>query len=262
MTKEQKETYEDTDKLRELLKLLNGKKFLLDCGHHSLSAIPWATTLQFTTATDLRSFARSAGIRKGAVMQRQLNELARELYWWVDFFNIALFKNQSVPVPAISFEKTRVTNLGHYIIGRNAFGIKENININSAHLNRPLWDILTTLLHEMVHSWQTLYGKPSNSWFHNKEFQLKILEFGIICNSKGCHHGIGDPFVFLLKKHNVIFNHAIEPDPDGVIKIPPIVKPKGNSKLKKWTCGCTNIRVAVKEFEAKCLKCGNKFEKD
>jgi hypothetical protein len=246
----------------------------------SLSAIPWATTLPFTTATDLRSFARSAGIRKEAVMQRQpnesiniaimdnkmsahdwgLSELAWELYWWVDFFNIAFFKNQPVPVPAISFEKTKVTNLGHYVSGRNAFGIKENININSAHLNRPLWDILTTLIHEMAHSWQTLYGKPSNSWFHNKEFQLKMLEFGIFCNSKGCHQGVGDPFVYLLKKHGIIFNQTVEPD--GIIKIPPKAKTKGKSKLKKWTCGCTNVRVAVKDFEAKCLKCGNKFEKD
>ena len=154
----------------------------------SLSATPWATTLQFTTAKNLRSFARSAGIRKGAVMQKQLNEsiniaimdneksahdwglseLAWELYWWVDFFNVALFKNKPVPVPAISFEKTRVTNLGHYVIGRNAFGIKENININRVHLSRPLWDILTTHVHEMTHSWQATNGKPSNSWFHNK----------------------------------------------------------------------------------------------
>jgi hypothetical protein len=33
MTKEQKEIYQDTDKLRQLLKQLNGKKFQLDCGH-------------------------------------------------------------------------------------------------------------------------------------------------------------------------------------------------------------------------------------
>jgi hypothetical protein len=246
----------------------------------SLSAIRWATTLQFTTATDLRSFARSAGIRKETVMQRQINEsiniaimdneksahdwglnqLAWELYWWVDFFNVAFFKNQPVPVPAISFERTKVTNLGHYVIGRNAFGIKENININRAHLNRPLWDILITLIHEMTHSWQALYGNPSNSWFHNKEFQLKMLEFGIICNSKGYHQGVGDPFVYLLKKHGIVFNQTMEPD--GTIKIPPKAKTKGKSKLKKWTCGCTNVRVAVKDFEAKCIKCGNKFEKD
>ena len=34
MTKEQKETYEDTDKLRQLLKRLNDEKFQLDFGHY------------------------------------------------------------------------------------------------------------------------------------------------------------------------------------------------------------------------------------
>ena len=34
MTKQQKETYEDTNKLRELFKQLKGMKFKLDCGHH------------------------------------------------------------------------------------------------------------------------------------------------------------------------------------------------------------------------------------
>jgi len=187
-----------------------------------------------------------------------LNDLVWELYWWVDFFNITFFKEQPVPVPAISFEKTRVTNLGHYVVGRNAFGIKDNININQAHLSRPLWGILTTLVHEMTHSWQAMYGKPSNSWFHNKEFQLKMKAFGIVCNSKGGHLGVGDPFVSLLKKHAVVFNHAL--NGGGIIKIPPNSKPKGKSKLKKWTCGCANIRVAIQDLEAKCLKCGNRFE--
>ena len=70
MANEQKEIYQDTDKLRQLLNQQNGKKFQLDWG---------------------------------------LNELAWELYWWADFFNIAFFKVQPVPVPVISFEKTRVT---------------------------------------------------------------------------------------------------------------------------------------------------------
>ena len=34
MTKEQKEIYQDTEKLRQLLKQLKGKKFQLDCGYH------------------------------------------------------------------------------------------------------------------------------------------------------------------------------------------------------------------------------------
>ena len=53
----------------------------------------------------------------------ELNDLARELYWWVDAFNIAFFKDQKVPVPAVSFERTNINNLGHYVVGRNAFGL-------------------------------------------------------------------------------------------------------------------------------------------
>ena len=34
MTNEQKEFYKDTDRLRELLEQLKGRKFRLDCGHH------------------------------------------------------------------------------------------------------------------------------------------------------------------------------------------------------------------------------------
>ena len=56
-----------------------------------------------------------------SAMDWQLNELAHELYWWSHFFNIVFFKNQPVPVPAISFERTNVQTLGHYVPGRNAF---------------------------------------------------------------------------------------------------------------------------------------------
>ena len=188
-----------------------------------------------------------------------LNFFACELYWWADFFNVAFFKDEPVPVSVISFERTKVTTLGHYVPGRNSLGILENININSAHLNPPLWDILATLLHEMCHVWQKLHGRPSKSWFHNKQFQLKMLSFGILINNKGCHLGVADPFVFLLRKHGVAFSHST--DAGGVIRMPPKAKPKGKSKLKKWSCGCTNVRVAVKDFEAKCPKCGSKFER-
>ena len=186
-------------------------------------------------------------------------ELAWELYWWVDLFNTAFFKNQPVPVPALSFEKTTIRTLGHYVTGRNAFGIKENINLNSTHLKRPLWNILATLLHEMCHSWQATHGTPSKSWFHNKEFQQKMLEMGIHCDHKGRHTGLTDPFMSTLKRHEIKFN--FDPGTQEPSKLLPDTKPKGTSKLKKWSCGCTNARVATKNFQAKCLKCGKKFQK-
>ena len=38
-------------------------------------------------------------------------------------------------------------------------------------------------------------------------------------------------------------------------------KRKGRSTLAKWTCGCQNVRIGTKEFNAQCMKpeCGNIF---
>jgi hypothetical protein len=191
----------------------------------------------------------------------ELNNLIWELSWWIKFFNIGFFKNQPVPLPVLSFQKTRVTTLGSYRIGRNAIGVRENINLNRVHLNRPIWEILATLLHEMVHSYEYLYlpaDDRTKSWYHKKGFRFKIASFGILTDNRGCHMGIGDPFVHLLRQHGVIFDKSY--GPGMTIEIVPKKKPKGKSKLKKWTCGCTNIRVAISDLEAKCLKCANMFE--
>jgi len=187
-----------------------------------------------------------------------LCSLSSELYWWIAFFNTAFFKNQPVPMPILSFEKKSVKNLGHYQKERNGFGLKENININQCHLGRPLWEILVILIKAMCDSWQNLYGKPSGSWFHNKEFRNKMAETGIVTDNRGRHLRVGDPFVFLLEKHGIDF--GCPKSSERSIKVAREHEPKGKSKLKKWTCGCTNIRVAVSDLEAKCLKCGNMFE--
>ena len=196
-----------------------------------------------------------------AVTDWVLSDLAKTLYWWTDIFNMEFFKDQPVPVPALSFEKTKVKTLGHYVPGRNAIGVRENICINLVHLDRPVWDILATLLHEMCHSFEHTYvdeKKRTKTWYHSKAFREKMAEIGILCNEKGIHLSVGGPFVSLLKKHGIEVSG--EQSPDGMIKFPPKDKPKGKSKLKKWSCGCTNVRVAVQTLEAQCLKCGNMFE--
>lgn len=199
----------------------------------------------------------------------ELWELAHELYWWVDFFNMAFFKDQPVPLPLLTFESSRVNTLGHYRIGRNDFGAKEQINLNRKYLHLPLWSQLSTLLHEMVHSWEYTYldeSKRTKNWYHTKSFRAKLADFGILSNEKGQHLGIdrsGD-FYFFLKKHGVRFDlmpEGTEKAKDGSVKIDPDKgKKKGKSKLKKWSCGCTNVRVAVSIFDATCNRCGNKFE--
>jgi len=191
----------------------------------------------------------------------ELNGLVWELRWWIDFFNIVFFKVQPVPIPVLTFEKSRVNNLGYFRMGFNDFAVRNQINLNRLYIGRPLNEILQTLVHEMVHSFEHTYvdeRKRTKNWYHTNAFRQKMVEIGILTNPKGIHIAIGDPFVFLLRKHGVNFDSKV--GPKGFIIIPPKKKTKGKSKLRKWSCGCQNVRVGKAEFEATCDLCGNKFE--
>ncbi len=196
-------------------------------------------------------------------MDWELNSLVWDLYWFVDFFNIVFFKGESVPIPALTFEKSRVNNLGFYRIGRNDFAVKDQINLNRLYIDRPLSETLGTLLHEMVHSFEYIYieeSKRTKNWYHTKAFREKLKECGIHTDERGCHMAIGDPFRYILIRHGVDFNHSNMVDKGGLVLIPPKPKKKGKSKLKKWSCGCQNVRIGKSEFHATCNLCGNEFE--
>jgi hypothetical protein len=114
----------------------------------------------------------------------------------------------------------------------------------------------------MVHSWEHIYipeEKRTKSWYHTKAFRQKLAEIGILTDNRGCHTVVTDPFVHLLKRHAVEFESDTR-DSKGLIVIPPKPKPKGKSKLRKWSCGCQNVRVGKSEFKATCDICNKGFE--
>ena len=188
--------------------------------------------------------------------------ICQELYKWFDLFNAEFFNNK-LEQCVISFEKRRMTNLGHYVIELNPYGLQDNININSVWSGRPTWAILFTLLHEMVHQYQRRLGsfsvekenKPKSPNYHNKEFLEMTASFGMHHNKKG--HRIKPPegrFVEFLKKYGV---ECIEEEitTDSI--------PKGKSKLLKYSCECDkpiNIRVASAKFSAICNHCKKEFK--
>ena len=185
--------------------------------------------------------------------------LSEQLYTWNGRFNDKFFEG-SLKTPVISFERTRVNTLGHFVIHRNAFGLKWNININSLWADLPLVDILAIELHELVHLWQQELGKKKpksqHNNYHNTEFREKAMSLGIPSNEYGVTLYYRNPFLSFLREHGVdIKPRYFMEGSDSVIR------PKfGRSKLKKWSCGCTRVRVAVADFKALCLKCGNEFE--
>jgi hypothetical protein len=187
----------------------------------------------------------------------KFSKLSEQIYCWSDRFNEHFF-DLKLQIPVISFRRTRVNTLCHYVIDRNEFGLKWNININRLYADLPIGITLATLLHEMIHQWEEgKRGKHGRKNYHSVEFRIKASLLGIPCNQRDVILAYRDLFRSLLREYGIDLvdvngKHAVEMETD-IMVIP------GNSKLKKWSCGFTNVRVAVDNFKAKCLKCMNVF---
>jgi hypothetical protein len=187
-----------------------------------------------------------------------LRDAISELHEWADVFR-AHFKLE-VPAVPLRLARLRRNCLGHYNPGFNDFGLTDEIAIDVDHLARGIvadrwYDILGTPLHEQLHFHQQWHGKPAKPGpgnYHNAEYRAKAHACGLLVSSRGVSEGYlpDGPFLTLLRDRGV-----------SVPDLPfasPSRKP-GRSTLKKWSCGCTNVRVAVSEFAAVCLRCDNRF---
>jgi predicted SprT family Zn-dependent metalloprotease len=71
--------------------------------------------------------------------------------------------------------------------GSDAPAIHE-ISLNPEYLKREPIEVISTLVHEMVHLWQADFGKPSPG-YHNKEWAAKMKEIGLYPSSTGAEGG-------------------------------------------------------------------------
>ena len=181
-------------------------------------------------------------------------ELVAGLQGWAGRF-IVEFKLDIADI-ALCIDRLTSTHYGHFRGGHNGFGLKNEIAINARYLSgqRQVWEVLGTLLHELLHAWQEQHGTPGKRNHHNAEFQAKARELGLVIDRRGVTgYSASSPFKDLLRKFGVSV-------PD-VETSAPEARPRGDSKMKKWSCGCTTARVAVADFSARCLKCGNEFKR-
>jgi predicted SprT family Zn-dependent metalloprotease len=134
-----------------------------------------------------------------------------------------------VPEVVLSFDVTDKRTLGHYVIRRNSLGVRWSINLNPVHFARPLYHILSTLLHELAHAWQHEHGTPSKPPHHNKEFREKCEAFGVPTDEGGHDLGVrhGSPFEEYCRRHGV-------PSPGA----------------RKKMVGPAALRLAVNELQA------------
>jgi hypothetical protein len=176
-----------------------------------------------------------------------------QLHCWANRFNDAF--HLRVPRITLGIDRLSCSRLGQFRPGHNGLGLEAEIVINKRHVpESETWQVLGTLLHELLHGWQQVYGRPGRNNYHNVQYRRKAQSLGLVVDKYGhTHYEAESPFTRLLREHGVELARIEQ-------QLPHMAQPVGgSSKLKKWTCGCTNVRVAVADFHAQCLKCGGLF---
>ena len=121
-------------------------------------------------------------------MQTPTDELYSELQEAYIFFNDNLF-NGILPGCLFTLQRKQNT-FGYYsssrFLRRDARRKSDEISLNPIFFAfRSIEQTLSTLLHEMVHQWQTHFGKPSRSGYHNREWSEKMESLGLMPSNTG-----------------------------------------------------------------------------
>jgi len=157
-----------------------------------------------TTAPARRTTSKKVAVvaRTEQPIQEYLN-----LQQAFDYFNAELF-NGKLPSVQITLQR-RARMRGHF--SPNKYSSREPgrpVTVHELTLNPDGFtdqtdeQILSVLLHEMVHLWQQIEGTPSRAG-HNKEWAAKMVEVGLMPSSTGMPGG---------KMTGASINHYILPD--------------------------------------------------
>lgn len=178
------------------------------------------------------------------------SDLMKEIHNWFVLFNDEF--NLKLPTPSFGIRKLHKKKLGTYLASRNQHGFEYEILFNSKHLD-PFCEILATLIHEMIHLRQHLYGEPPTTKRsgHNDEFRHWMKQLGILTNRYGYDTVQEGPFTELLRMHDIEY------------EAPAREEPKPRKKNTKWTCsaGCYEIPVPEGEtLQLECKRCDTMLE--
>jgi hypothetical protein len=190
-----------------------------------------------------------------------------------------LFKQQTLPLPVITIQSAgRRKAYGWFAKRaweRSADWLPE-INLSAEYLNRPVVDVIGTLVHEMVHLSNFLARERdcSSTNYHNRRFKELAERVGLICeraddgkNLAGWAYTAVSPMlaekILDLRLDESVFatHRQLQAElikPGAARQAHEATEPK----LKKWSCGRTNVWSAI-EVRAMCLKpaCGGAFRR-
>lgn len=210
------------------------------------------------------------------------------LEYGFEVLNRVYFEGALPPI-VITIMSSPRTN-GHFTVNREWRVGEENfneINISAEHLDRPIENVMATLLHEMVHYYCQLNGIQDTSQYgryHNKNFKNEAEKRGLkISRAKYIGWSVTEPteqFVQVLKENGIekpvdmnrdgcfistimgILGKGGLNGTDGTNGMDGIEPKKPKCSTRKYECPCCgNSLRATKDLNIMCMDCNEQFIK-
>ena len=193
-------------------------------------------------------------------------------YALYDVVNEQLFQGL-LPTVVIGFDD-RLKKSGDYYFEGDNISLKHRFDIRTDLTDLELF---VAVMHNAIHAQQNTY-KEKGTWYHYTYFISSMKDYGIdvddLGNTISLTPNILEPTLNRIGQSHLLdrildfeANEAVvSTSPDTgeqiteskvIVKTPS--KPKGTSKMKKWSCNCTNIRCAT-NLQAYCTNCNSDFE--
>lgn len=131
------------------------------------------------------------------------------------------------------------------------------ININPNGLYREPADVMSTLVHEMVHHQQYQYGKPGRGKYHNTEFARLMLTIGLVCSATGQPGGkqTGDRMTHYIDENGLFVQVFSKMPKEFLLPFKPY-QDRTEQGLPNKTGGITKA-VDPSKTKFTCIGCGS-----
>lgn len=207
------------------------------------------------------------------ITKRQFNTF-EDLF---NYYNSELFDGE---LPEVMINMSRKKNsLGYFAPDRWKSATNEEkiheISLNPDHLDGPVDDWHSTLVHEMAHLWRQIQGGKITNGYHDKVWGNKMEAIGLMPSNTGAPGGkkTGQKMDhYILPGHQFIkafekiqgedFSELVLPFLPTVpsVKVTKEGKPSKQGQKIKYTCSCGNNVWGKSDMRLSCDDCGERYE--
>jgi len=203
-------------------------------------------------------------------IKNQISIATTELYRVFNEFNVKYFDSELIEPIIIIQSSGKHKNTNGWCTNYKAWSNEEElsrkfeITMTAEYLNRPIYNVMGTQLHEMIHLYCTannIVDCSNNNRYHNKKFKEEAEKRGLIIEHAKT---IGWSVTTLTEETKQFIDSLnIKQDAFKFFRELPIAKEKevkGKSKTLKYECPTCHIEIKSKEeVKVLCQKCNVLF---